>query len=59
MKFKPILLIQMIKKYSTRKKLKGLLINSSIEHYFKFNNKEDSKFLTWLIYLGIIENIFF
>lgn len=47
------------KKIFNKKKLKGLLINSSIEHYFKFNNKEDSKFLTWLIYLGIIEKYLF
>ncbi len=46
------------KKIFNKKKLKGLLINSSIEHYFKFKNKEDSKFLTWLIYLGILEKHF-
>lgn len=41
-----------------KKKLKGFLIISSLEYCFNFKNKEDIRFLNWLIYLAIIEKHF-
>ncbi|MGY3803139.1 hypothetical protein ACWNT8_03625 [Pigmentibacter ruber] len=43
------------KKDLKKKKMKGFLINSSLEHVFHFKHKEDSKFLSWLLFLGIYE----
>ncbi|WGL61437.1 hypothetical protein QEJ31_07525 [Pigmentibacter sp. JX0631] len=42
-----------------KKKIKGFLVSSSLEHVFHFKNKEESRFLSWLLFLGIYEKYYY